>query len=968
MCGKQPIVDGILAASFWFGAAILIELIKNPYIKTSQRIKEKWPLVFNMKSISIGLLYWWFYMAVIGNWFGVFNGRDGNQNIFYYVFMIAAMTITVGLPFFPIAFFIEFLTNPTLKRNKFSKEERNIICQTSIAKMSQTKNALLDINNQKVDNVMNDECNSAIGQIINSKNNLFNIHCSHANRIISNEMMYQMLIEPKNLLDEMNELMPQLRGAKTLITFKQQKELLKNAIAEFPLRVRNHNESIWQMQIADVKRTIGDVEGNPLDSQQLLCIAKNEKNHLVLAGAGTGKTTTIVGKIKYILNKGWLKPEDILVLSFTNASAAEMNERIRKETGCNIDASTFHKLGLNILTKANGIVPKISNLDVKKFIRECIKTNMKNVNYNTKLASYLLFHKVSERSEFDFKSQAEYDDYLRLNPPLTVNEERVKSYGELEIANFLYQSGIRYEYERDYIIDTRTEEFGQYRPDFYLPDYDIYIEYFGIDKEGNVPSHFIGKNGVSAKDVYNQSMEWKRKLHKEHNTQLIECFAYEKRDGQLTELLEQRLLDAGVQFNPIPPEQLWNQVFKEDEHVLDGVVDLFETVINLTKSNRITITEVKALNQYGFHYRVNKIIIDLIEPIFNAYNQYLSLKDMIDFNDMINRAIDAIKTNRYMHDYKLVIVDEYQDISKQRFLLLDSMRKQKGYDLFCVGDDWQSIYRFAGSDIGFILDFAKYWGPTEISKIETTYRFTQSLIDVSGDFIMNNPDQIKKDIKGKKQSTGFSVGEICGYTESYAVQFMVARLQELPKDSSIFFIGRYAFDIKILDDSGFFKCQYNNVTGMTDVVYEKRKDLKMSFVTAHKSKGLQADYVFIINNKKGRMGFPSEIQNAPILELLLEGYGDFPFAEERRLFYVALTRARKKALLMTLANKESLFTKELHDKYGDKMRKEAFECPLCGGHLEKKTGPYGEFLGCSNYHSSGCKFTRKIQQPKEKKE
>jgi DNA helicase-4 len=135
----------------------------------------------------------------------------------------------------------------------------------------------------------------------------------------------------------------------------------------------------------------------------------------------------------------------------------------------------------------------------------------------------------------------------------------------------------------------------------------------------------------------------------------------------------------------------------------------------------------------------------------------------------------------------------------------------------------------------------------------------------------------------------------------------------------------------------------------------------MSFTTAHKSKGLQADYVFILNNKKSRMGFPSKIQDAPLLDLLLESCDDYPFAEERRLFYVALTRAKKKAILLTVKDRESVFAMELRTRYAEELKRERFECPLCGGRLVKRTGRYGDFFGCSNYKYGSCKYTRNIK-------
>lgn len=741
---------------------------------------------------------------------------------------------------------------------------------------------------------------------------------------------------------------------------EKQAELYRNANS-LKQQISVHNDRVADAKIQNAYTLIGDVEGRRLDKQQMSCIVKDAHNHLVIAGAGTGKTTTVVGKIKFLLKAGKYKPEDILVLSFTNASASEMSQRINQETGCDIDASTFHKLGLNIITKVNSIVPKITQLNLRKFIKEQLSLNMRSDAYLNLLSSYLLYNRVVSKSEFEFKTQAEYEEYLRLNPPTTINNETVKSYGEMDIANFLTQNGIQYIYEHPYKIDTRTSEYGQYNPDFYLPEYDIYIEYFGINKNGEVPSYFKGANVMTATQTYQASMKWKRETHSANGTILIECYAYEKFDGVLLENIKEKLIAKGVKLTPKTTKELWEQVSADGDSILDGVIELFETVINLIKSNGYTIATVRQLNIGNSNAQNNNTVLSLLEPIFNSYCSYLNEHKEIDFNDMINMAKQYVEQGKYISPYKYVIVDEYQDISKARFALLNAMRKSNDYDLFCVGDDWQSIYRFAGSDIGYILHFEQYWGATEISKIETTYRFTQKLIEISGNFIMQNPVQIKKSIKGNTDTVGFALGEISGYTDKFSIEFMAKKFEDLPRDSSVFFIGRYSFDAKLLSDSGLFECQYNNISGFVEVKYRKRTDLKMSFITAHKSKGLQADYIFIINNKKSRMGFPSKIQDAAILTLLLDNCDQYPYSEERRLFYVALTRAKKKAFIVTVSNQESEFATELKERYGEELKREQWECPLCGGRLLKKSGPYGEFFGCSNYKSSGCTYKRKIK-------
>ena len=707
---------------------------------------------------------------------------------------------------------------------------------------------------------------------------------------------------------------------------------------------------------------IGDVEGRTLSQQQMACIVKEAHNHLVIAGAGTGKTTTVVGKIKYLLKTGKCLPKDILVLSFTNASASEMSQRIHAETGCLIAASTFHKLGLHIIAQTDGIVPKITQLNLRRFIKKQLLLNMQMEAYLRLLNSYLLYNRVAAKSEFEFKSLQEYEDYIKLNPPTTIHNETVKSYGEMDIANFLEENGIRYIYEQPYEIDTRTSEYGQYYPDFYLPEHNIYVEYFGINRKGEVPPYFKGSNGRTAAESYRISMEWKRRTHSEHQTVMIECYAYEKLEGNLLDNLSDKLKAASVPLTPKAPKELWAQVSAENDSLLSGIAELFETVINLIKSSGYDMEALKRrISAAGENVQANNAVLTLLEPIYHAYCSYLSEHKEIDFHDMINLAAEYVRRGQYLNPYKYVIVDEYQDISRGRFRLLNSMRKSREFDLFCVGDDWQSIYRFAGSDLGLTLDFSQYWGETEVSKIETTYRFSQKLTEITGGFVMKNPVQIKKSIRGQADAMGFPLGEISGYTDRYAFEFVAEKLKDLPKDSSVFFIGRYSLDAKLLSEYGTFSCQYNNVSGLVDVNYRKRPDLKMSFLTAHKSKGLQADYVFIINNKRSKMGFPSKIQDAPIVNLLLGNCDEYPYAEERRLFYVALTRARKKAVVVTVTGQESEFVSELKERYGCEINREKFECPVCGGYLLKKSGPYGEFWGCSNYRTNGCIYKRKLR-------
>ena len=749
-------------------------------------------------------------------------------------------------------------------------------------------------------------------------------------------------------------LVPKLKSKKQMLFD------LNNSIAN---RIVVHNDEVASLLTVRARDLIGDVEGRQLDEQQMKCIIKPAPNHLVIAGAGTGKTTTIVGKVKYLLKSGVCEAKDILVLSFTNASASEMRDRIHKETGLEIDASTFHKLGLNIIQNVEGITPKITKIQLQKYVREQLVENMKDPKYLELLCVFFLFNHKYCKSEFDFQTSAEYEDYLRTNPPVTLKGDMVKSYGEMDIANFLYRNGIAYEYEKEYAIDTRTEDRYQYYPDFYLTDYGYYIEYFGINEKGEVPAYFASRAGKTPSEEYQSAMKWKRKLHQANNTVLIECYSYERSKGDLLFSLEEKLKQRGVVFKELTTEEVWDKVSKNNsKNFLTGIAELMATVISLMKSNECNIENLRGLCYKSFNLGQKTVLVDLIAPIYQAYISALEQSGEIDFNDMINKAAHMIRDGKYVNPYKYVIVDEYQDISKSRFNLLKALRESSNYDLFCVGDDWQSIYRFAGSDMDYILNFSKYWGATEYSKIETTYRFTESSIDISGQFVMRNPAQIKKSIRGLPSQLGFAMGEIKGYTEAAAIGFMLNSLKELPYNSSVFFIGRYSYDSKLLDNCPELDCRYDTVKQTVQVTLQARSDLKMEFITAHRSKGLQADYVFIINNKNWGMGFPSKIEDDPLVDCLLEGKEKFPYAEERRLFYVALTRAKVKAYLVVADGNESEFAIEMEKRYADQMKKEAFSCPNCGGRLIKRTGPYGEFYGCSNYSRTGCTYQRKIQK------
>lgn len=693
------------------------------------------------------------------------------------------------------------------------------------------------------------------------------------------------------------------------------------------------------------------VNGNTLDDNQLNSILIDEPNTLVIAGAGTGKTTTITAKTKYLLLKEKINPEEILLLTYTKAAAEEMKERIFKETNQKLDIFTFHKLGKNIITKVEGKVPVLTTIELKKFIRNSIKDFMTNDNdYKERINNYLLYNQYLGVTKFDFLDGESYLEYLKSNPLITLKNENVKSFEEVMIANFLVANQIKYEYEKKYIIDTTDLDYGQYRPDFYLPEYDIWIEHFGIDRNGNVPSFFSGEN---PKKVYNDSIKWKRKIHKENNTKLIETYSYENKEGILLENLENKLIEYNIIIKPLDNNILLNKFIEDNKSLMNGFIELFTTIINLLKINKISVNDFKEIEMTIKEDELRQLVL----PVYEIYLKTLIDLNEIDFIDMLNKATDYIVNNKYKNPYKYVIVDEFQDMSKITYNLLIALRKSNNYNLYAVGDDWQSIFRFAGSDVSYITHFTDYFGLAEVFKLPNTYRYSQSIANIAGKFIMKNPNQITKDIISLNGRKTDDVGKIEGYTENRSVNFLEDKLLSLPQNSEVLFLSRYTYDYKILNDLFIMKKDYTKKT--INIQFVKRKDLKITYRTIHSSKGLEADYVFVLNNKIGNYGFPSTIQDNTILNYFLSNKDNYKFSEERRLMYVALTRARKNVRLLTNKQNQSIFVKEITNDFSKELKREIYVCPKCGGRLIVKCGPYSKFMGCSNYPV--CKYTKKLK-------
>jgi DNA helicase-4 len=723
-------------------------------------------------------------------------------------------------------------------------------------------------------------------------------------------------------------------------------------VAGFLRRLRGGEEAIarrndeWVVRELERRREWFDaVERHPLTLRQREAIVRDEDASLVVAGPGTGKTSTVIAKVAYLLARG-VPAGEILVLSFSRKTVAELGERAAALLDDTPTIGTFHALGLGIIAEVEGQKPSLSRVaeDERKlhaFLKECVDALLSDAATAAPLRSFLIEHLRPERSAFEFESKKQYIRHLRCQDLRSYQGERVKSQEELIIANWLYCQGIAYEYEAKYEVETATRHYAQYRPDFFLPEYGIYIEHFGVARDGRTAPWIDAKR-------YRESMEWKRALHRENGTELVESYSYEHREGRLLESLDQKLRALGVEPRPIPEEELRQALERRGE--ASRLVALLASFLNLFKSSQGSLEGLRRAAGSGSGARRALQFLDVFGEVLRRYESQLAEAAEIDFHDMIVRAVGYVRQGRYVSPFRHIIVDEFQDIAQGRSRLLKALVEGvPDARVFCVGDDCQSIYRFTGSDVAIMTQFESHFGFTRRTELDQTFRLNAELLELSSAFIGRNPAQLPKHLEATRGLGGPAVTlwiESGDADEGAALRAALEAISEhaAGEAASVLLIGRYNF---------------SQPAGLEALLNDFPR-LAARFVTAHGSKGLEADYSVVLDVVAGRHGFPSEVTDDPLLDLLLASREEFPNAEERRLFYVALTRARRCCHVLSRAASPSAFASELREGYdglvevvGDSP--DTPRCSECGSPLVRRSGPFGEFWGCVSYPWCGAR-------------
>ena len=497
----------------------------------------------------------------------------------------------------------------------------------------------------------------------------------------------------------------------------------------------------------NLKDTFFDnINGYSLDLNQRKIITSENNNILVVAGAGSGKTLTIVGKIKYLIEKKNVNPKDILCISFTNETVNSLKNKLQED----IDVYTFHKLSLEIL-KDNHVYFRITDSDYLEYI---VNEYFESIIYQTNLIKYVI-------------------NYFK----------------------YYHEEDLTYE--------------------------------------------------IIKKDYFKEFQAYKKLI---------------------------------IKF------------------------------INMIKSNNHDINNFKRYlkrNKYIFSLKKqykNKCFLLIMFSIYKLYLEELNSSFEIDFDFMIIKATNSIKDKGMKRYYKYIIIDEFQDTSMVRYNLIKAIREECDSKIFCVGDDFQSIYRFSGCTLDLFVNFKKYFKNAKIMYINKTYRNSLELVKIAYSFIIKNHYQLSKKIISNKRLK--NPVKLVYYTKSNYEYKFLRLLDKLNMENKkeILVLGRCNHDLSVV---------YKGEVINNSFLY---KNLKIKYLTVHTSKGLESEEVIVLNVSDDLLGFPNKLEDDEVLKLFFRNKERYLYAEERRLFYVALTRTKNNVYLMTRKNYESQFVLEIKNK------------------------------------------------------
>lgn len=700
-----------------------------------------------------------------------------------------------------------------------------------------------------------------------------------------------------------------------------------------------------------------------LNDKQREAVISEAKRLLVLAGAGSGKTKTLLQKIIYLVEEKKVHPSSILAITFTKNATNEMVDRliISADTTGEYERIIFNKKltkkekdferrvwqrkykwieGLTVRTFHSFCYTVLRNDGVKEYDNKFKIIGEDKASDHEELSNRIadetvfeVFHRLfiekCANNDFLVKAKRYILDYLvdKIHIPkefespkvkdgkfyTSLNGTKVKSKSEQYIADWLYRHSISFEYEP--LLNIKDFNF---RPDFYIPDANMYLEHVS---DLSYPMEGKEKQFAKGKILFAKTLE--------SQTQDTALFNH-----TLDQMVKSRLPMNLHQTKQLSYLEEFNGYYEEVKDFVHQII----RICDMIKVENIAISEVVARASKDKHERI-RVFYELAIPVIQDFIAYCTNKSYLDFNDLISKSISLFTNykdvrHRYQERFQYVLVDEFQDVNNLQVELIRLIVKPDT-QLFCVGDDWQSIYGFRGSNVEYIIHFEKYFSNAQIIKLNQNYRSERIIVEASNEVIKYNKHKIDKDIAATKDTQQKIIVQK-GNNEQENIRYCVEKVQELleegyAKDDILFLYRRNKMFWKYREE---FKEHQFYVNGKT----------------IHASKGLEAKVVFIVGLTEGKGGFPDVWLEDRLFQIIKTADYNLLLEEERRLFYVAITRAKDKLYLVTEKGNESSFLNEIPEQYTSRsnkltkivhrqnecvkcnapMKEEWIACPKCG--------------------------------------
>lgn len=654
---------------------------------------------------------------------------------------------------------------------------------------------------------------------------------------------------------------------------------LKSNVSEAESRIKEHNDKVIMLDKENKIKDMGEISSDASIQDDIITVPSEE---LLLVSSADDKLKYVTDKIKYVTSLEGTLEEEILILTYTNKDSKSYMNALKDYP--NVGVMPINKFIYSLSDIKTTEVP------LNKVIDEELSNNLKDDNYTRNLVLYLLHYHQNTYSSLAFSDKNSYNDYLDSLNLKTLKGETVSSPAILNITDFLTENKVNYKIKN---ILEDNEIFN-----VISLDNDIDIIYFELDEKGERPVFF--------KDSYIETVDKIRSDYENSHTKLVECYAYEKKNGSIINNLYTKLYDAGVKFALEDASVLLELLEKQNPNLMPS---LKETMLITIKA---LIEENKPLEEFNMTLSERKFA-ELLKPIYDKYNI------SSDFSNETYKIIDNLKDNL---NYKFIILDSFEEITTSKFKLIQKIKNITQANLLFLGDDWQSIYLNSGTNPKYIKNIKKYYPDIKISLLPykpvnfKLYEIAKKVISMTNNYYDKNVEV----------SDSFSsIGIIRVKNKDDIKDKLINIVKSLP--GSITIAGRYSGD---------------NV----DVPNTK-------FILINDTKIYNSDYTFIINTEKGLCGYPNELINNVILNKIIE-IEPAIYNEYRTLANIIRNTNKRVYLVVTEENTSKVF-RDIIDTYKDDILAGKNECPICGSSLIIKPSGDKEELECSNekcsYHS-----------------